>query len=80
MSKFSANILLCTTSDLTKIWLNFNNKVLQKWKFSKNVNNKKRAAKMIFFNEKISQKDLDNFRHRNLTLKVRSLQTAEDKK
>ena len=28
------------------------NKVLQKWKFLKNVNNEKRASKMIFFNEK----------------------------
>ena len=28
------------------------NKVLQKLKFSKNVNNKKCAPKMIFFNEK----------------------------
>ena len=28
------------------------NKVLQKLKFSKNVNNEKRAPKIIFFNEK----------------------------
>jgi hypothetical protein len=28
------------------------NKVLQKWKFSKNPNNKKYAPKFIFFNEK----------------------------
>ena len=52
MSKFSANIFLIqTTSDLTKIWLIFNNKMLQKLKFSKNVNNKKCAPKFIFFNE-----------------------------
>ena len=36
---------------------------------SKNVNNKKCAAKLIFFNEKKIEKDLDNFLHRKLTLK-----------
>ena len=37
------------------------NKVLQKLKFSKNVKNKKCAPKLIFFNEKKIEKDLDNF-------------------
>ena len=39
---------------------------------SKNVNNKKCAPKLIFFNEKKIEKDLDNFWHRKLTLKVRN--------
>ena len=33
------------------------NKVLKKLKFSKNVNNKKLAPKLIFFNEKKIEKD-----------------------
>ena len=37
------------------------NKVPKKLKFSKNVNNKKRAPKLIFFNEKTIEKDSDNF-------------------
>ena len=37
------------------------NKVLEKLKFSKNVNNKKCAPKLIFFNEKKIEKDSDNF-------------------
>ena len=37
------------------------NKVLKKLKFLKNVNNKKHAPKMIFFNEKKNWKDSDNF-------------------
>ena len=41
-------------------------------KFSKNVNNKKHAPKLIFFNEKKIEKDSDNFWHRKLTLKVRN--------
>ena len=40
---------------------------------SKNVDNKKCAPKLIFFNEKKIEKDSDNFRHRKLTLKVRIL-------
>ena len=43
-------------------------------KFSKNVNNKKCAPKLIFFNEKKIEKDSDNFWHRKLTLKVRNWQ------
>ena len=43
-------------------------------KFSKNVNNKKHAPKMIFFNENFFWKDSDNFWHRQLTLKVGILQ------
>ena len=49
-------------------------KVVQKVKFSKDVNNKMCATKIIFFNEKNVKKDLDNFRHRKLNLKVRILQ------
>ena len=41
-------------------------------KFSKNVNNKKHAPKLIYFNEKKIEKDSDNFWHRKLTLKVRN--------
>ena len=40
---------------------------------SKNVNNKKCAPKLIFFNEKKIEKDSDNFWNRKLTLKVRRL-------
>ena len=40
---------------------------------SKNVNNKKCAPKLIFFNEKKIEKDLDNFWYRKLTLKVKRL-------
>jgi hypothetical protein len=40
---------------------------------SKNVNNKKCAPKLIFFNEKKIEKDSDNFWHRKLTLKVKRL-------
>ena len=42
-------------------------------KFSKTVNSKKCASKIIFFNEKKFQKDLDNFWHRKSTWKVRIL-------
>ena len=42
-------------------------------KLSKNVNNKKCANKLILFNLKFFWKDLDNFWHRKLTLKVRIL-------
>jgi hypothetical protein len=53
MSQFSTNIFFIqTTSDPTKIWLIFANKVLQKLKFKKNINNEKFAPKMIFLNEK----------------------------
>ena len=41
---------------------------------SKNVNNKRCAPKLIFFNEKKIEKDLDNFWRRKLTLKVRNCQ------
>ena len=43
-------------------------------KFSKNVNNKKHAPKLIFFNEKKNEKDLDNFWRGKLALKVRNCQ------
>jgi hypothetical protein len=55
-----------------KIGMILLNKVLWKLKFSKNVNNKKHAPKMIFFDEKKNWKDSDNFWHRKLTLKVRN--------
>ena len=42
-------------------------------KFSTNVNNKKCAPKIIFFNEFFWGKDSDIFWHRKLTLKVRIL-------
>ena len=42
-------------------------------KFSKNVNNKKFAPKLIFFNEKKIVKDSDSFWYRKLTLKVKRL-------
>ena len=38
---------------------------------SKNVNNKKCAPKLIFFNEKKNEKDWDDFCRRKLTLKVK---------
>ena len=40
----------------------------------KNVINKKCAPKLVFFNEKKNEKDLDDFLHRKLTLKVKILQ------
>ena len=43
-------------------------------KFSKIVNSKKCAPKLIFFNEKKIEKDSDNFWCRKLTLKVRNWQ------
>ena len=43
----------------------------QKLMLSKNVNNKKCAHKLIFFNEK-NEKYFDDFWHRKLTLKVKS--------
>ena len=43
-------------------------------KLSKNVNNKKCAPKLILFNENVFWKDLDNFCHRKLTLKIKILQ------
>ena len=38
---------------------------------SRNVNNKKCAAKLVFFNENKIEKDSDKFWHRKWTLKVR---------
>ena len=40
---------------------------------SKNVNNKRCAPKLIFFNEKKIEKDSDNFWYRKLTLKIKRL-------
>ena len=54
-------INICSKSGDQKISMILVNKVLQKLKFSKNVNNKKHAPKLIFFNEKKIEKDSDNF-------------------
>ena len=61
------------SKSLQKLDVILGNKVVQKLKFSKNVNNKKCAPKIIFFNEFFFQKDSDIFWHRKLTLKVRIL-------
>ena len=37
------------------------NKMVQKLKFPKNLNNKKYTPKLIFFNEKKIEKNSDNF-------------------
>ena len=47
--------------ELSKIWHYFCNKVIQKLILSKNVNNKKFALKMVFFDEKKIEKDDDDF-------------------
>ena len=49
------------------------NKVVEKWKFSKNINNKKCNLKIRFLTEICFLKDSYNFWHRKLTLKVRIL-------
>ena len=64
---------------LQKLGSFLENKVLQKLKFSKNVNNKKCTPRMVFLIEK-KLKNWDNSRHRKLTLKVRKLQSAEGQK
>ena len=57
MSKFKANLFQKNYFKLLlsrqKLGTFLENKVLQKLKLSKNVNNKKCAPKMIYFNEKI---------------------------
>ena len=50
------------------------NKVVNKLKFSTNVNNERCTPKIVFFNENFFQKDSNNFLHKKLTLKVRILQ------
>ena len=45
--------------------------MVKKLILSKNANNKKCASKFVFFNEKKNEKDLDDFWHRKLTLKVK---------
>ena len=73
MNKFRTNIFLIRTTSnqlllsRQKLSTFSENKVLQKLKFSKNVNNVRCAYKMIFFNEKKNQKDSDNFRNKKLT-------------
>ena len=44
-----------------KLGIILENKVIYKLMLSKNVNNKKCAPKLIFFNEKKIEKDSDNF-------------------
>ena len=46
--------------ELSKIGHYFSNKAIEKLMISKNVNNKKCAPKLIFFNEK-NDNDLDDF-------------------
>ena len=58
---------------MLKIRSHFRNKSCSILKLSKNVNNKKCAPKLIFFNEKKIEKDSDNFWCRKLTLKVKRL-------
>ena len=47
--------------EVSKIRSHFRNKSHSILKLSKNVNNKKCAPKLIFFNEKKIEKDSDNF-------------------
>ena len=47
--------------ELSKIGHHFNNEMIQKLILSKNVNNKKCAPKLVFFNEKKIEKDSDDF-------------------
>ena len=51
--------------ELSKIGHHFSNKVILKIDFIK-----KCALKLVFFNEKKTEKDSDNFWNRKLTLKV----------
>ena len=44
-------------TDRQKLGTILENKVVQKFKFSKNDNNKKSSSKLIFYNEKKNQKD-----------------------
>ena len=44
-----------------KLSIILENKVIEKLMLSKNVNNKKCAPKLIFFNEKKIEKDSDEF-------------------
>ena len=44
-----------------KLGIILENKVVQRLMLSKNVNNKKFAPKLIFFNAKKIEKDSDNF-------------------
>ena len=51
--------------ELSKIWHHFSKKVI----LSKQINNKKCAPKLVFFNQKKIAKDSDDFWPRKLTLK-----------
>ena len=55
----------------------FSNKLFLKLNLSKNDFSKSCCPKLIFFNEFFFRKDLDNFWHRKMTLKVRFLQFCE---
>ena len=48
--------------ELSKIGHTFSNKVIKKLMLSKNVNNRKCAPKLIFFNEKRIEKDSDDLK------------------
>ena len=48
-------------TDCQKLGTILENKVVQKLKCPKNDNNKKPSSKLIFFNEKKIQKDLNDF-------------------
>ena len=49
------------SGELSKIGHHFRKWIDLKIDVTKNVNNKKFAPKFVFFNEKISEKDLDDF-------------------
>ena len=49
--------------ELSNMGHHFSNKMISKLIFSRNINNRKCAPKMIFFNEKKIEKDLDDFLH-----------------
>ena len=47
--------------ELSKIGHHFSNKVILKMMLSKNINNKKCAPELVFFNEKKIEKDSDDY-------------------
>jgi hypothetical protein len=57
--------------ELSKKGHHFSNKKKIKKMLSENVNNKKCAPKLVFFNENKIEKDTDDFSHRKLILKVK---------
>ena len=59
------------SGELSKIGHHLSNKVILKLMSSKNINNKKCAPKLVFFNEKKIEEDFDDFWRRKLTWKVK---------